>query len=395
MLNFQNILVHNLIKMQILHANGILHRFDKPTQLLLTEYYANSTPNCKLMVCFATLQAIAYEAERCLPGTYTINSTELMQTLDKNCTTTATTLTEGNGKTFTTTTTTITTVINDDEQHTDDSHSAIVDAGKNISNNNIIPPVSPKSNTSYEASYELDILANRENVTTDVPTKTKKPIRLENSDGESLVLSSTTTTTTTTTIANIVPQKIENDDKDIANSSVSKGKETKVIDVSTTYASGENKKSAVNNTNDAPKKGNMFYIAGGDNSHLIKEGAKQFKCPKFDKLIKNILLFVEKNATEPETGSFEITKVVDKRNLTDVNDSKVEDKRSNSTTANEIHLDSGKRNSTKSKGFLNYEAGMDNSHLYTTTEKPPQEVVAPSPSPSRFIVSVMCWLKNN
>lgn len=254
--------------MQILHANGILHRFDKPTQLLLTEYYAKSTPNCKLTVCFATLQAIAYEGERYFPSTYTINGTELVQSLNKNCTTTATSLTEGNGKTFTTTTTS-TTVIN-------------ADAGKNTSNNTI-PPVPPKSNTSYEASYELDILANRKNVTIDVPTKTKKPSRVENSDGESLVLSSTTTTTTTTTIATIVPQKIENDDEDIGSSLVSKGKQTKVIDVSTTYASGENKTLAVNNTEDAnaPKKGTLFYIAGGDNSHLIKEGAKQLKCTIF------------------------------------------------------------------------------------------------------------------
>lgn len=96
------------------------------------------------------------------------------------------------------------------------------------------------------------------------------------------------------------------------------------------------------------------------------------------------MLFVEKNATKVETGSFEISQVVHKRNLTEVDD----DKKSNLTTVNEIHSDSGIQNATKSKGYLNYEAGMDNSHLYTTTMQPPQEVIVPSPS--RFRISVVC-----
>lgn len=262
----------NLIKLQILHATGIIQRFDQPTQILITEYYAKSTPDCKIMVCFATLQAIAYESERHCSDTYQINGTELLQTLNENCTSTATSLTETSGKTITNTATTNTTVIIADEYESHDSYKqTTIAAGQS---NSILTTILPKLNSSYGASYELGILPNGKK-----PTETEKPIQVESAGNKSSIVSSpasngNSVTISETAIVNKVPQKIQHDELNTSGSSSSKEKQAKVIDVSTTYASGENKKLLANNANEPkpPKKGTMYYIAGGDNSHLIKEG---------------------------------------------------------------------------------------------------------------------------
>lgn len=55
----------------------MLKRFDKHTQMLLTEYNAKSPNNCKLLVCFATLQAILNDGERYFPESFQIVGSQL------------------------------------------------------------------------------------------------------------------------------------------------------------------------------------------------------------------------------------------------------------------------------------------------------------------------------